>query len=112
MKIIIVLLVAIAGAFWFFHGRGSRATVPPSVREAAAQTKVAITATETAAAEVARTRAVTPESSTLERIVAGEKMREQSPAATAPVSKPASSAAYDLILRGERIVENKRAASQ
>lgn len=116
MKIIIVLLVAIAGVFWFFHGRGSRVTVPPPLRDAAAeataQAKAVVSAAESTVAEVTHSREAKPEASALSRIVAGEKLREQAPAAITQVPKPANSAAYDLILRGDRIVENKRAASQ
>lgn len=114
MKIILVLIVAIAGTFWLFHGRGSRVSPPlrDAVAEAAEQAKTVLTDAPSAAAEVARAQTAKPDPSAFDRIVAGDKLREQPVAAMPTIPKPAGSTAYDRILRGERIVENRRAAAQ
>ena len=116
MKIIILLLIALAAAFWFFHGRGSRLSAPSSLRDAAAevpaQAKEAIADAQTAVADAIRAPSVKSETAALARIVAGEKLREQ-PVAPAPAPpKPIGLTTYDRIIRGEPIIENKRAAAQ
>ena len=116
MKIIICLIIVIAGAFWLFHGRGARVSPPPSLREVAAEAatkaKTAIMEAQRISTKAIRLQPVKPEPSAFDRIVAGEKVREQPATSMPPPPKPAGSAAINRILRGERIVENKRAAAQ
>lgn len=112
MKIIICLLVLIAGAFWFFHGRVQRVPSASTLRDASAdataQAATAIAEVRAAAADVVRGQPPNSESSIHGRILAGEKVPERPNSVHLPAKKPRDSAAHDKLLRGERITENKR----
>ncbi|MBI5769805.1 MAG: hypothetical protein HZA93_18660 [Verrucomicrobia bacterium] len=114
MKIIFVLLVLIGGAFWFFHGRSPQSPATSAVREAAAKA-----ASEIAAQAKAVQATAPPLFSAVkrevvgaqERILAGEKIREQT-RSFSPPARPAATTPYERILRGERFIENRQLAAR
>lgn len=116
MKLILVLLIIIAGAMWFFHGRTPRAPAAPSLDEAAAQAvaqakQVAVEARQAVmgAAHIAQDGAVgTTPREALDRLLAGVKLHEQPRSRNTvegAVVKGNDSSPYQRLLHGESIPE-------